>query len=551
VESAPSTSTVPEPDYTRNLEPASTPSVDLLSMPATALALETLPEPTSSRNVESATETSSEPAQSRFVESLPETESTRSKPVQSSFVESLPEVDSTRSFGNTSNTEPSRSLDTTNAATSTFANDPIYEPLSTSNTSTIEPLSFGNASATGPSSYENTLSFDDTPTTGASNYDNTPNTGASSFDNTSSTLPSSFANTSSTVPSTFDNASSVEPSSTRTGFASEPSAHSSSHGSYGGLAAPLPATFLGTGAAHGATDLETVRGISSDSAYPENANGTGLNPTSEQSSYSAPKLSPIPPSNDRTTSLASVTAIRHGHEGERSSSSLARDALGASALATVAEGQRSTTRGTGPEHTTSLTPGAVEDGVGHPSSRNTDLVEPTRVPTTTSNTTPEVGIAPTTSTTAEPTKPAVRDEQQPVTNTYQAPTGPHAPYPMEGHDQPKSNVFGTGKDTTGHEILKHDGVAVPDVPATSTTTGATGTTPISPITSGHHGVKEDVGGHHRSGSTSSVGADGKKKAGFLGKLKEKLHHREFVFPFHIRDFRESELMRSLRQGVSD
>ena len=88
----------------------------------------------------------------------------------------------------------------------------------------------------------------------------------------------------------------------------------------------------------------------------------------------------VPP-NERLDSLASVTAIRHGQLGDlHNGAASGVSGVGSSPLATVSsadeegrgQGQKSTTRGTGPNHTTSLTPGGEHGSIGHPATVDSD-----------------------------------------------------------------------------------------------------------------------------------------------------------------------------------
>ena len=241
-------------------------------------------------------------------------------------------------------------------------------------------------------------------------------------------------------------------------------------GSMVGLGAALPSTNLGSGAAKGATDLGKVQGINSDA--------------------SALKPPVTVQGGERTTSMASVTAISHGHEGSRSSnpSPLASGApasttsapavgagaagagaagaaaagVGAATVGTAAsKGQMSTSRGTGPKHTVSLTPGREEDAVGHPSTRG-----------------PE--------TTRQPGK-----------------------YPPVQDDDKTSGAKKQTSATTGGPSATSGATATPSTPSktgTATTASVGSTTAASSVTDS---------GHKRTGSDAS----GKKKVGFMSKLK--------------------------------
>ncbi|KIY54716.1 hypothetical protein I307_05998, partial [Cryptococcus deuterogattii 99/473] len=168
------------------------------------------------------------------------------------------------------------------------------------------------------------------------------------------------------------------------------------------LAPPLPATTLGLGAAHGATKLgldDTLTAPGSTTTTTLSSAATSISP--EQKHFASETTH----AHERANSAASMTAIAHGREGkplDRGSSAkdskiapspLAESTVpedksvangketaagaraGATAAATAvgaaAIGQKSTAPGTSSEHTTSLTPGKEEEGVGHPSTHNT------------------------------------------------------------------------------------------------------------------------------------------------------------------------------------
>ncbi|EIW71843.1 hypothetical protein TREMEDRAFT_73420 [Tremella mesenterica DSM 1558] len=110
--------------------------------------------------------------------------------------------------------------------------------------------------------------------------------------------------------------------------------------------APLPATFLGTSPAK--VPLSTGEPTSASAV--ESHDGAG---GKEHSGLLSPRFA-----NDRTTSMASVTAIRGGHEGDRHNS--------LDSAVPTPEGQK---------HSIipfSLTPGNESEGVGHPSTRGNE-----------------------------------------------------------------------------------------------------------------------------------------------------------------------------------
>lgn len=168
------------------------------------------------------------------------------------------------------------------------------------------------------------------------------------------------------------------------------------------LAPPLPATTLGLGAAHGATKLgpdDTLTAPGSTTTTTLSSAATSISP--EQKHFASETTH----AHERASSAASMTAIAHGREGKpldrgssakeskiapsplaestvpedksvaNSKETAARAGAGAAAATTAVGadgiGQKSTAPGTSSEHTTSLTPGKEEEGVGHPSTHNT------------------------------------------------------------------------------------------------------------------------------------------------------------------------------------
>lgn len=193
-----------------------------------------------------------------------------------------------------------------------------------------------------------------------------------------------------------------------------------------GLAPPLPHTTLGDGISEGATDPAIVTASTTgDSVTNSAASSTGLT---------------APPTNDRTDSLASVTAIRHGHAG-------ARDSVGPSPLAqeTVAAAAISEASTDGPGSST-----AVESD--HPST----TASPRRDDSAIADSSPVLKTAD-----LLPAKPA---ENGTTANSAASPTSPSA----------------------------------------------------KPAALAAVGNKEAEKGHRRASSTSS---NGKKKTGFMNKLK--------------------------------
>lgn len=240
-----------------------------------------------------------------------------------------------------------------------------------------------------------------------------------------------------------------------------------------GLAPPLPATVLGDGAAKGATDLEEA-GLPSSSSTVITPGSSTTDGTSSLNPASAALDRGV---NDRTTSNASITAIRHGHEGQRSSP-LAEtvthedapiisgpEATSADEAAALKASKDETTPGV--SGATSLTPGKETDGVGHPSSRGEGT------------------------------------SREPGT------------YPKPDHDGPAhelKDVTATGTSTS----TNHNGAPSTADNAKTTSAAAIPASPKSPITAQNSSLADETSGHRR---TSSGGSNGKKKVGFMNKLK--------------------------------
>lgn len=279
------------------------------------------------------------------------------------------------------------------------------------------------------------------------------------------------------------------------------------------MAPALPATVLGAGAAKGATDLE-VAGLSPSTSQTtgDAATLSSINTESSSTSVETGNLSPTRHAADRTNSAASITAIRGGHEGAKPSplahSTLATDAStasvpeveekdngvsnstagalsaatgGAVAGAAIVTGQKSTTRGTGDEHTTSLTPGDETAGVGHPDSRgqNGTSREPGTYPKANHD-------GPATGLDEKAAKPSV------ITT---------ANHGKEEKTEQPSAPAGDGR------------VVAPKIEEIEDHPGKVGTT-IGAATGGQSPTSGK--GHNRTGSTDS---SGKKKVGFMSKLK--------------------------------
>lgn len=265
-------------------------------------------------------------------------------------------------------------------------------------------------------------------------------------------------------------------------------------GAGAGLAAALPQTHLTQGAARGATDIEATPGVSA--------------PGSSSSTITAQDTRQ---SNDRTTSLASVTAIRGGTEGERHATSVGSSPLAGipittgegvrAGLASQGEGvlaaqasaardvpgaalkSQSSTLATGAPvaaagvptgdishtaQTKSLTPGTVEEGVGHPSTRGAE------------------------GTTRQPGTYPAADHGAPTTTAAAAAHEPISPASTNSPLTPKSPATKIKDDSA---IAEHNG-------------NGNG--------NGHHQPETS---HRRTGSTASTGSNGGKKVGFLKKLK--------------------------------
>jgi len=240
--------------------------------------------------------------------------------------------------------------------------------------------------------------------------------------------------------------------------------------------------------------------------------------------------------NERTDSNASVIAIRDGHEGHKPSPL---------ATSTIAE-RPAVGNGNGVSGAKSLTPGDEADGVGHPSTRAAETTrEPGTYPkpdhdgpvtgdradkshghsvtagaagagvaaglsnkngdakhaATTSSTTGSVSdAAPTPSTASNPVTPRT------------APTGLENLQPAPGEN--KADVVAGTKAFESHAVKE------PTSPTTTTspTTASAAATPASPVTKTSAGASTEKG-HRRSSSNASSGSNGKKKVGFMNKLK--------------------------------
>lgn len=345
------------------------------------------------------------------------------------------------------------------------------------------------------------------------------------------------------VSSTRDQYENVPASSTRDTFndalvSSTPTTNSNAKSSsgYSGLAPPLPSTYLWKGADEGATNVTSIPGINSER--------TDLaQPDETESSLSASH-----PANDRTTSMASITAIHHGHEGQRShhkssplatipdgragntggdlTSNTSRDVAHGDGLS---QGQTSTTRGTGPTTTHSLTPGNEVDGVGHPATRTLKGTgrKPGQYPAADhSAPAPKepafAGGIPVVqedkSSHALPSSTRSHDTSDNVASHKHESSGAANNAAASGLG-PAGTIDSASKDTnTSAPIMS---LSEPKSSATHHTpspAAAAATSPASPVHGSHHAANQSTSSHNRTSSTSSSNG-GKKKAGFMSKLK--------------------------------
>jgi len=292
-----------------------------------------------------------------------------------------------------------------------------------------------------------------------------------------------------------------------TSIPSEAASHTASTGA-SGLAAPLPATILGLGAAYGATDLKKTSGVSEDTAAPsaphtaasevtstalDSSSGISSAASSSTAATTLPQESSVRQPNDRTESLASVTAIRHGHTGNRDHRSEVSP-LATSALEEVpSHGQQSTTRGTGPNHTTSLTPGEANGGIGHPETRDKE------------------------GTSRQPgSYPAVQhDGDKPE----------HHGHSSDGETAATASTAASAPSTKSEEVKPSTttGDAATSPSTTKTESATHSNTPISPARKSME--KQSANGHDSAhGRKGSTGSGSGKKVGFMKKLKEKFRH---------------------------
>lgn len=140
-----------------------------------------------------------------------------------------------------------------------------------------------------------------------------------------------------------------------------PPISTSSTGALGETPSGVPTSGVTSAGALGAPSSEGLMTAS------EKAAGE-VTPPSTAPVQSSDTARDVPPVNDRTDSLASVTAIRHGHSGDLHGSSPLATVTSASANDTTTVGGASD----GVKNVTSLTPGNEQDGIGHPSTRDTE-----------------------------------------------------------------------------------------------------------------------------------------------------------------------------------
>ena len=287
--------------------------------------------------------------------------------------------------------------------------------------------------------------------------------------------------------------------------ATSPKSGSSTSGPYLGLAAALPATILGTGAAKGATDAPATGLSDQGELDPKTSAAQSSSITSSltaESGLAPPRETRL--GNDRTTSMASVTAIRDGHEGDRhlSGDGVGVKAATAGAAAAVSGG---TAAAVTSEGTKSKTPGAVEGGVGHPSTRGLPETErqPGSYPTADHSTQAATGSVPPvgsdmTGAAIDPTSDA--KPTQPIIDT------PSKTVPTEASTISPTSATKNPADTTAAPIPASDSRAGNG----SAVANGNG----SSLSSVNGNGKVEGAGHRRSSSTASG-----KKVGFMSKLK--------------------------------
>ncbi|KAK8853082.1 hypothetical protein IAR55_003783 [Kwoniella newhampshirensis] len=346
--------------------------------------------------------------------------------------------------------------------------------------------------------------------------------------------------------------------------------------SYGGLAPALPATVLGLGAARGATDLETAPVASDTASTPASADSAPIvDSSSTTTDHESSPLATVPetasattiteakPStlspgsqvpetrhaNDRTTSTASVTAIRHGHEGTGFRGSPLVEESNLSSSGSVSDGQRSTTAGTGSSHTTSLTPGKEHEGIGHPATRAVEGAtrEPGSYPTPEHARDPSAASAlhedsATHGHTTDHHSGLLADERARAKELINEPA--HPIHTEAGEDVPPLTNKAhpaldehlahntSDKHTPLHDHLQDPAPHHTSVLSTPSKPATPSTPPQSPVatTNGRSSVvgssspttpKASVeSGHRRTDSGAS--GEKKKKHGFMSKIKEKL-----------------------------
>ncbi|WVR07823.1 hypothetical protein IAU60_004866 [Kwoniella sp. DSM 27419] len=372
---------------------------------------------------------------------------------------------------------------------------------------------------------------------------------------------------------------SVEPSTTSSVPTASANAPYENHGassglSWAGLAPALPATYLGKGADKGATDVQATLGnardlgthpssLSRDTEESAQPSTVGTATSSAMDSPSSSNLAPTETrhANDRTTSSASVTAIRHGHEGTVSQiSPLAGHGV------TVPEERELDTPGTasssalddqddavpsaGFSKLTSLTPGNEHEGLGHPSTRGVEGAtrEPGVYPAAEhdlpnggahGSSSPLEGTTTSGSTVLDKAEKMVkkddhatggvpaRDESAATGMTGRAPTAVTAASTSVDKSEPSAN----GPTQVPVTQTEHT-TSVPAIAPTAKADESQLTTPsktpaasaVSATPTSHQNTTSNGSstGHLRKPSAGSEKE--KKKGGFLGKLKEKLKH---------------------------
>ena len=282
------------------------------------------------------------------------------------------------------------------------------------------------------------------------------------------------------------------------------------------LAPPLPGTDLGAGAAHGATDL-------AEAGVPMETGTTTSVASSIEPEPENPAVSAVRYEQDRTTSSASITAIRHGHEGHHPSKLGASDLTDstihekpfteATAAATVAA-----TAATAPAaaaaigENNDIVSGEDHHEVAKLIIANADEAEGNSVPVDTQerDKLPEPAVE----TPAGEDSPALTDQKKTVDSS---PAQANSTTAEGEKGVPLVAAVPATPEKKAQELNYPDTV--------SPKTSAVSDTPRTPTSA----VKNESSGqgHQRTGSNASTGskdASGKKKVGFMKKLKEKMKH---------------------------